>query len=220
MGVAPDPPQIDPPLTKGRAKEKAPGLPGPSFASIRLILGTVSESVQKEILQNTGLSGTGIHLASRLVVIRGVKHAALSLSEIHRYRQGGSWSDRYVSRAVGKVLGRKDLICSCCRVDHNHPAAEIKIHIKSSIVGTNQTFRPKPGKQARVLYVHRLGRIGVAHPCGIPGVIAIPIYGIGPYDIPSYVGMTAIILGAAALAGFIPARRASRTDPVLVFRKR
>jgi len=49
-------------------------------------------------------------------------------------------------------------------------------------------------------------------------LIASLLYGIEPTDPLTFGAMVAILLAAAALAGFLPARRASRTDPIAALR--
>jgi putative ABC transport system permease protein len=50
-------------------------------------------------------------------------------------------------------------------------------------------------------------------------LLASFLYGVGAADPVSLVGATAILLGAGLLAAYVPARRASRIDPVLVLRE-
>ncbi len=59
---------------------------------------------------------------------------------------------------------------------------------------------------------------------GIPLVLAGSryvkafLYGIGPHDPTTIVGAAAVLLASGLLAGFIPARRASRIDPLVAIR--
>jgi predicted permease len=64
--------------------------------------------------------------------------------------------------------------------------------------------------------------IGLA--LGIPAVLSLAgyvensLYGIGPADPVALAGALAVLLTVAVLAGYLPARRASRLDPILALR--
>jgi putative ABC transport system permease protein len=68
----------------------------------------------------------------------------------------------------------------------------------------------------------KLAVIGVA--VGIGGAIALSryveamLFDIGRFDAPSYVATAAVLLGVAALACYVPARRAMRVDPLVALR--
>jgi putative ABC transport system permease protein len=44
------------------------------------------------------------------------------------------------------------------------------------------------------------------------------LFGVGRFDLVAFAGMSAVMLGVAILASYIPARRASRVDPVVALR--
>ena len=44
------------------------------------------------------------------------------------------------------------------------------------------------------------------------------LYGVEPTDALTFISMTVVLLAVSALAGFLPARRASRTDPMVALR--
>jgi len=44
------------------------------------------------------------------------------------------------------------------------------------------------------------------------------LYGIAPTDALTYVVVTLVLLAAALAAGFLPARRAARVDPLIAMR--
>jgi len=56
--------------------------------------------------------------------------------------------------------------------------------------------------------------IGAAGSFLVTRLIGSMLYGVEPTDAVTFVGMALVLLSAAALAGFLPARRASRTDPM------
>jgi ABC-type lipoprotein release transport system permease subunit len=44
------------------------------------------------------------------------------------------------------------------------------------------------------------------------------LFGVGRLDLVAFAGMSAVMLAVAILASYIPARRASRVDPVIALR--
>jgi predicted permease len=56
--------------------------------------------------------------------------------------------------------------------------------------------------------------IGAAGSFLVTRLIGSMLYGVEPTDAVTFIGMALVLLSAAALAGFLPARRASRTDPM------
>ena len=61
--------------------------------------------------------------------------------------------------------------------------------------------------------------IGVALAAVASGAIESLLYGVGARDVIAFVGATGLVMGLALLASFIPAWRASRTDPLTVLRR-
>jgi len=60
--------------------------------------------------------------------------------------------------------------------------------------------------------------LGVAFALLLGRVIAGLLYGIAPHDPVTFVAVVGLLLGAALLACWIPARRASRVDPLIALR--
>ena len=60
--------------------------------------------------------------------------------------------------------------------------------------------------------------LGLALAAVAARLIQSMLYGVGPFDLLTFVMVTAIFLATAILATLIPAGRASRTDPIVVLR--
>jgi putative ABC transport system permease protein len=60
--------------------------------------------------------------------------------------------------------------------------------------------------------------VGLAANVGVLRLLASRLYGIGPLDLPTYAGAAFFILGVALAACYLPARRATRIDPVVALR--
>jgi ABC-type antimicrobial peptide transport system permease subunit len=60
--------------------------------------------------------------------------------------------------------------------------------------------------------------IGVVASIGASRLIASLLYGVQPGDAATFAGMLGVLTFVAALAGYLPARRASRIDPMSALR--
>ena len=67
-------------------------------------------------------------------------------------------------------------------------------------------------------------QVGLGLLLGIPAALlaghlmASQLYGVGAYDPAAFIGATLVLAACAALAGFIPARRAASIDPMQALR--
>jgi len=62
--------------------------------------------------------------------------------------------------------------------------------------------------------------IGLAAAALLTRALETLLYGVTPLDVPTFAATSALLLGVASLAAWLPARRASRIDPIVVLRER
>jgi ABC-type antimicrobial peptide transport system permease subunit len=60
--------------------------------------------------------------------------------------------------------------------------------------------------------------IGLAGALALSRYLATVLYGVGPADAATLAGVAAILVAAAAVASWLPARRAARVDPAVTLR--
>jgi putative ABC transport system permease protein len=61
--------------------------------------------------------------------------------------------------------------------------------------------------------------VGVLCALGLTRALATQLYGVKPADLPTFAGVSMILLLAALAACWFPARRAARVDPVIALRR-
>ncbi len=83
----------------------------------------------------------------------------------------------------------------------------------------------RPARVVRQIVGHGGALVGTGIALGLVGFLLLArllasfLYGVGTADPVSLAGATVVLLGAGLLAAYVPARRASRIDPVLVLRE-
>ncbi len=60
--------------------------------------------------------------------------------------------------------------------------------------------------------------VGALAAAGLTRYIQTLLFGVGRFDVTAFAGMSVVMLAVAILASYIPARRASRVDPVIALR--
>jgi ABC-type antimicrobial peptide transport system permease subunit len=72
-------------------------------------------------------------------------------------------------------------------------------------------------RQSFTLVLAGLG-IGILASTGLTRLVATMLYGVGATDIVTYGGVVGLLVVAAALASYVPARRAMKVDPMVALR--
>jgi ABC-type antimicrobial peptide transport system permease subunit len=60
--------------------------------------------------------------------------------------------------------------------------------------------------------------LGIAAALALSRVVSSLLFGVSPSDPPTFAAVAALLLGVAAVASYVPARRAMRIDPMLSLR--
>ena len=91
---------------------------------------------------------------------------------------------------------------------------------RSREIGIRLALGAQPVDLKRMVVLHGLALAGIgvagglAASAGLTRSMTSLLFGIGPLDPATYVAALVVILVAAALASYVPARRAAMIDPV------
>jgi ABC-type antimicrobial peptide transport system permease subunit len=87
-------------------------------------------------------------------------------------------------------------------------------------IGIRSALGAQPRHLKRMFLLHGLALSGVGALVGLVAAVALGrlmsslLFGIGPMDPAAYVAAVGVIISAAALASYVPARRAATIDPI------
>jgi putative ABC transport system permease protein len=91
-------------------------------------------------------------------------------------------------------------------------------------IGIRLALGARPRHLERMFLLHGLALSGVGAVVGIVGALVLGrlmsslLFGIGPMDVVAYVAALGVTTAAAALASYLPARRAATIDPIETLR--
>jgi ABC-type antimicrobial peptide transport system permease subunit len=87
-------------------------------------------------------------------------------------------------------------------------------------IGIRSALGAGPGQLERMFLRQGLALTGVGLAVGVVAAVALGrwmsslLFGVGPFDPATYVAAVGVTLLAAALASYVPARRAAAIDPI------
>jgi len=85
-----------------------------------------------------------------------------------------------------------------------------------SLVSSGLVQRDVLGRTLRLAITGML--MGTIAACGVARLIASLLFATSPWDPLAYVSMAASVIGIALVSGYLPARRASRIQPMSALR--
>jgi ABC-type antimicrobial peptide transport system permease subunit len=62
------------------------------------------------------------------------------------------------------------------------------------------------------------GALGMTLACGLVRLLESVIFGVSPYDLFTFATVPAVLLAVVLTASYLPARRATKADPVIALR--
>jgi predicted permease len=92
-------------------------------------------------------------------------------------------------------------------------------------MGLRIALGAEPGEVLQLILRRVLGVVALGLIAGLAGALALSrlleslLFGVGRWDATSFAGTAAMVLVVALAAGYLPARRATRIDPVLALRQ-
>ncbi|HXN66014.1 MAG TPA: ABC transporter permease [Candidatus Acidoferrales bacterium] len=95
---------------------------------------------------------------------------------------------------------------------------------RTNEIGVRMSMGAQPGDILRMILRDTLILVAVGLAIGLPAafgatrLISSQLYGVGAADLLSFVAAIVILAAVSALAGFLPARRAARVDPMVALR--
>ncbi|MGE5836450.1 MAG: ADOP family duplicated permease [Acidobacteriota bacterium] len=91
-------------------------------------------------------------------------------------------------------------------------------------IGIRVALGAEPGKVVRMVLDQTLRLAGLGLAIGVAGALALNgiletlLFEVAPTDLPTFAGAGALLLVVAVLASLVPARRATRVDPLIVLK--
>jgi putative ABC transport system permease protein len=98
------------------------------------------------------------------------------------------------------------------------------VNLRSQEIGIRMALGAGRRDVLRMVLGQGMGIVGIGLALGLTGAAVTSrllsglLYGVGIADAPAFAGTTAVLLSVAFIANYVPARRATRVDPINVMR--
>ncbi len=95
---------------------------------------------------------------------------------------------------------------------------------RTNEIGIRLALGAEPGEVRRMVLKDAVVLVGAGLAVGVPLALVVGsslralLFGVTPRDVPTIAGACAVLTAAALLAAYVPARRASRVDPMVALR--
>ncbi len=129
-------------------------------------------------------------------------------------------SERLVATLAG-FLGLLGVLLACLGL---YGVISYTVARRTNEIGIRLALGATPGTVLRMVFKESLGLVSVGIGVGLlvasatTRLISTQLFGIGPTDPLTLIGAIVLLVGVAALAAFLPARRAAQVDPLVALR--
>lgn len=147
----------------------------------------------------------------------------LTLIDLHSldYQVAGNFSQEKLVARLTLLFGGLALVLASVGL---YGITSYQVARRTSEIGLRMALGADRGKVVRLVMRGALSLVGIGLLIGVPGALvgarfmADQLYGVKAYDPASLLAAVAVLAAAAVSAGFIPARRASRIEPMVALR--
>jgi putative ABC transport system permease protein len=105
-----------------------------------------------------------------------------------------------------------------------HGVLAYSVTQRTQEIGIRMALGADRSQVLRVVLGQALGMVGIGLAVGIAASIGLTrlmsslLYGVSPIDPRTYIGMSLLLATVAMVASYLPARRATRVDPLVALR--
>ncbi len=170
------------------------------------------------LIRNPDTAGAARLLRSSVTAIDPKLY--FDVSTINEYRRLQELPSRALS-LLSIALGAFSLLLACSGI---YGVVNYSANHRVKEIGIRMTLGAHPREVLRMMMQQSLRPVLIGTAAGLIGAAAVTrllssmLYGVSPFDAWTFAGVVLLITGAAFLATFSPARRATRIDPATALR--